>query len=325
MKRNEFWRVLMSKPVVGYLSPVLLWLVLCYPLDFFVFISLQAVAWQVGLVWLLAIILFPLFQMQRYIVAHLIGIAALAFYLYPKAFPATQAAMPPPGVATFKALHLNVHDRNTQHQLLIDQVLVQKADLVTLIEVNHRWAKALQSGLKQTYPYYFMYPVDNAFSGMAVFAKYPLESVQYILEDEPPTIVGNIHLPQGEVHFISTHTSAPILQGRIKRRYQQLDKLAQEIAEYQGLPTLLLGDFNAVPWERLLIDFKQQTHMQTTRDGLQNTFPTWALWAGIPIDYIFYSSQLVCYGNTVFQHTGSDHVGLVGEFGWRYEEINKPK
>ncbi|HAS45389.1 MAG TPA: hypothetical protein DCS93_33200 [Microscillaceae bacterium] len=325
MKWSEFWRGLLNKAVVGYLLPILLWLVLCHPPDFFVFISLQAIALQIGVMWLLAVALFPLFQMQRYIVAHLVGIAALVFYLYPKAFPKVYWTKHTSEVATFKALHLNVHDRNTQHQRLIDQVLAQKADLVTLIEVNHRWAKALQAGLKQGYPYYFIYPVDNAFSGMAVFAKYPLENVQYILEDEPPTIAGNIHLPQGEIHFISSHTSAPILQGRIKRRYQQLDKLAQEITEHQDLPVLLLGDFNAVPWERLILDFKQQTQMQATRSGLQNTFPTWALWAGIPIDYIFYSSQLVCYGNTVFQYTGSDHVGLVGEFGWRQEEIKEAK
>ncbi|OJJ16335.1 hypothetical protein BKI52_34145 [marine bacterium AO1-C] len=322
MRWNEFWRVLTSKPIIGYLLPILLWLVLCYPPDFFVFISLQSIALQVGALWLIAVCLFPWFHMQRYIAAHLIGIVALGAYLYPHVLPAESWEKRTSEVSTFKALHLNVHDRNTQHQRLINQVLSQKADLVTLIEVNHRWAKALQEGLKQVYPYYFIHPVDNAFSGMAVFAKYPLEDVHYILEDEPPTIAGNIRLPQGKVHFISTHTSAPILQGRIGRRYQQLDKLAQEVAQHRSLPTLLLGDFNAVPWEKIIIDFKQQAHLKATRNRLQTTFPTWALWAGIPIDYIFYSPQLICYGNTVFQYTGSDHVGIVGEFGIKTKKEN---
>lgn len=314
MRWNEFLSALTKKSTFWYLSPGLLWLALRYPPDIFVFISLQSLALQIGAGWLLAVLLFPLVKMRRYVWIHLMGIIALGIYLYPYVFPNQQWAVKTPTTQTFKALHLNVHGINTQHQRLIDQVLAQEADLVTLIEVHHHWAKALQTRLKEAYPYSFVYPVDNAFSGIAIFAKYPLEKVAYILNDEPPTVSGNILLPQGKVHFISTHTSAPISQGRIGRRYQQLEKLAKEIKQNQDLPTLLLGDFNAVPWEHLIIDFKQRTQMQETRTSLQLTFPTWALWIGIPIDYIFYSPQLKCYGNTIFQNTGSDHVGVVGEF-----------
>ncbi len=316
MRWNGYWSMLTNKRIIGYLLPVLLWWGLCYPPDFFVPLALQSIALQVGAIWLLVVLGVPWFRKQGYLVAHLIGVVALGVQVYPQAFPKKQhRPKKTPTTLTFKALHLNVHDRNFQHQRLIRQVLAQQADLVTLIEVNHRWAKALQEALKPIYPYQVVYPVDNAFSGMAVFAKYPLEKVRYVFNDEPPTIVGNIQLPLGKVRFISTHTSAPILQGRIARRYQQLDKLAKEIAQHQSLPVLLLGDFNAVPWEKLMIDFQAQTQMRATRDGWQATFPTWALWVGIPIDYIFYSPQLTCYGNTTFQHTGSDHVGLVGEFG----------
>ena len=299
-----------------YLSPLLLLWILIYPLGFFVFISLQALAIHIGLAWAAAICLFPFFKKTSYIPVHLLGVVILFFYLKPyleieKPSLPKRSSKP----VTFKALHLNVHGRNTQHQRLISQLLAQKADLVTLIEVNHRWAKALRKSLKRSYPYSYIYPVDNLFSGIAVFAKYPLENVKYILNDEPPTVVGNLLLPQGKVHFISTHISAPILPPRIPRRYTQLAKIETEIHKNRHLPVLLLGDFNAVPWEQIMVDFKHTTQMQDVRVSLLPTFPTWALWLGIPIDYVFYSPKLACYGLTTFQNTGSDHVGVVGEFG----------
>lgn len=303
------------KALFFHLAPVLILWVLIYPPDFFVLISLQALALQLGIGWLVAVGFFPFFKKSSYMLTHLLGLLCLFLYLKPyvivkdRSFQETKKP-------TFTALHLNVHGRNKQHQRLVDQLLRQNADLITLVEVNHRWATVLSQGLQPTYPYCFIYPVDNAFSGMAVFSKHPLEGVRYILNDEPPTVVGNMCLPQGKVRFISTHTSAPILQGRISRRYQQLDKLSKEIYHYQHLPVLLLGDFNAVPWERLIRDFKQTTQMQDTRNSLTVTFPTWAPWLGIPIDYIFYSPKLICKGLTTFRHTGSDHMGLVGEFGW---------
>lgn len=297
-----------------WLSPVLLlWIFTCPP-DFFVFISLQALAIQLGIVWVVVIGALPFFKKTKYIPVHLIAVLILFFYLKPY-FSTKVATFPTQAKGkTFKALHLNVHGRNTQHQRLVDQLLAQKADLITLIEVNHRWAKALRKGLKKDYPYSYIYPVDNLFSGIAVFAKHPFSDVQYILNDEPPTVAGNLLLPQGKIHFISTHISAPILPPRVPRRYTQMNKIKADIYKNRSLPTLLLGDFNAVPWEQIMIDFKRDTQMRDVRKALLPTFPTWALWLGIPIDYVFYSPKLSCYGLATFQHTGSDHVGMTGEF-----------
>lgn len=309
LTQNNLWQ-----QYLFYLSPLFLVWVVINPSDFFVFLSLQALALHIAIAWGLAIILFPFFGKSRHILWHSLGVLVLGFYLKPylQSPPSTPTIAPTSN--TFKALHLNVHGRNTQHQALIRQLLTQDADLVTLIEVNHRWAKVLKNALRQHYPYSFVFPVDNLFSGIAIFAKYPIQQVRYVFDDEPPTVVGDLCLPQGKVHFMSTHVSAPILQGRVPRRYQQMKKLAQEINQHSTKPVLLLGDFNAVPWEKLIRDFKHNTQMQDVRISWLPTFPTWALWAGIPIDYIFYSPQLTCQQLTTFQGTGSDHVGLVGEF-----------
>lgn len=296
-----------------HLSPVLVVWTVISPPDFFVLLSLQALALQLVVVWALFIVGWLFWGKAYYLLLHMVGILVVFFYLKPyvQSSPrqTTNVTMP-----TFKALHLNVHGRSTQHQALTSQLLVQDADLLALIEVNHRWAKALKTALKPHYSYAYIYPVDNLFSGIAIFAKYPLTNVRYVFDDEPPTVVGDVHLPQGKVHFISTHISAPILQGRIPRRYRQMEKIAQEVAQHKTTPILLLGDFNAVPWETLIKDFKQTTQMQDVRTSWLPTFPTWALWTGIPIDYIFYSPKLSCQQLTTFQNTGSDHVGLVGEF-----------
>ncbi|WP_299459570.1 endonuclease/exonuclease/phosphatase family protein [uncultured Microscilla sp.] len=296
-----------------YLFPLFLCWILIYPPDFFAFLSLQALALQIVVGWGLTIVLFSFFGKTRYIPTHLLGVLGVVWFLQP--YVQTQSQKPVKLADTFKVLHLNVHGRNAQHTQLVEQLLRQEADLLALIEVNHRWAKVLKKGLHKQYPYAFVYPVDNLFSGIAIFAKYPLKNVQYIFNDEPPTVAGDVLLPQGKVHFISTHISAPILQGRIPRRYSQMDKIAQQIKQHREKPLVLLGDFNAVPWERLIRDFKQTTHLQGTHTSWLPTFPTWALWMGIPIDYIFYSPQLYCQKLNTFKYTGSDHVGLVGEFG----------
>jgi hypothetical protein len=109
-----------------HLSPLLVVWTVISPPDFFVLLSLQALALQLTLAWALCIVWWLFWGKARYLPLHIVGVLVVFFYLKPyvQSQPRQITKVTTP---TFKALHLNVHGRSTQHQVLISQLLAQDA------------------------------------------------------------------------------------------------------------------------------------------------------------------------------------------------------
>ena len=101
-------------------------------------------------------------------------------------------------------------------------------------------------------------------------------------------------------------------------RNQQIQELAKHLPKGSE-PTVLLGDFNCVPWSPFLQEMLTVTGLRDSRRGFgyQGTWPSdfWPM--RIPIDQAFVSDNVVVIERgRLTQPTGSDHFPLLLELGW---------
>ncbi|MEM9022626.1 MAG: endonuclease/exonuclease/phosphatase family protein [Bacteroidota bacterium] len=217
-----------------------------------------------------------------------------------------------PGPSDLSVAHFNVLISNRQYDKMVAKARNTGADFMSFQEVNAEWAEALENGLKSTYPYYFLLPSDSYF-GMAVFSRFPLHNVETFTTRQVPNLVGDIEVGDSTIHFLAAHTYSPTKPWKYRQRNRHIEALADYLDAIDG-PKIAVGDFNSVPWDHALEDFRHQTALQDSRTSWSATYPSWLSIAGIPIDYIFFSPELDCLEFRVVHDTNSDHHGIVSRF-----------
>ena len=213
----------------------------------------------------------------------------------------------------FKIAHFNVLQFNSDYENTIRVAISSNADFISFQEVNQKWADSLQKGLSECYPYSKVISQESCCYGLAVYSKYPLHNVKEIYIENLPNIAGNIELEDTTLHFIASHTKAPISPARHRRRNRHIRELAGYLDSIPA-PKIALGDYNAVPWDSVMKEFKNSTQLSDSRKTLMPTYPASFAIAMIPIDYIFHSRDLSCVDFTTIGGTSSDHLGIFGVY-----------
>lgn len=217
------------------------------------------------------------------------------------------------GQEQLNVLQFNLLATNTSYDATITRIKELDADLISFQEVNTIWGPKLEVALNDQYPYYQIATKWEDGQGIAVFSKHPLVEVEVIDWIGTQNITGKIQLENEEIHFLALHTRSPMSRARYDNRNEHL-KIAQEyIADKEG-EFLVLGDFNTVPWDKLLVSFRSETKLRDSRKKLTPTYPTWnPFLAQIPIDYIFHSDGIGCDSLNAVRIT-SDHKAIMGSF-----------
>jgi len=221
--------------------------------------------------------------------------------------------------------HFNVLKYNTRYQRIVDSAINSDADFISFQEVNTRWADSLAEGLCTKYPFYELLPMDNSTLGMAIFSKYPLCDTRVVSIDNTPNIAGDIQMEDTAIHFIASHTRAPVTSWNFRKRNRQIRDIANYLNTIEG-PKIAVGDYNTVPWDYILTEFKNDTNLSDSRKSFAPTFPSYMMLLGIPIDYIFHCNRLRCLSFSTISNTSSDHLGVLGEYELKsyYESKNDP-
>lgn len=211
-----------------------------------------------------------------------------------------------------KVAHFNVWVLNNNYQALTDKVLQLQPDVVSFQEVTFTWAYKLSQGLKEVYPYQYSLPRHGT-TGMAVFAKHPVEDAQWVQLQGLPNFTGKIALGSEKVAIIASHTNNPVYPNVQLERNEHLRKIGKFLSAYSG-PYIAMGDYNTVPWDKTLRNMCQQTGLRDSRSSLSPTYTARLPFGQIPIDYILYNNQLNCHSFTVLEDLGSDHLGIMGVY-----------
>lgn len=275
---------------------------------------------QIGylLIVLLAIHLIASKRDAPRILAAVLVLAALAAHAV-KLLPFTTVAPPVARVVgecapgnDLRLLSFNVQRSNEVGEALIRLVAETEPDLILLMETDEDTGPAL-APLRADFPYMVQHvPEDARYYGMHLLSRLPLVSPEVTLGfgPETPSIVTGVRLPSGElVRFQGLHPRPPVLFERgTTLRDATLYRAALDAAS-SPRPSILAGDFNAVPWEAATTRVMRLGGLLEPRvgRGIFVTYGAESLWRGWPLDYVVYQDGFGLLEYRLLPNIGSDH------------------
>lgn len=193
-------------------------------------------------------------------------------------------------------------------------------DIILTMEVNQWWISELQ-GLKQDYPYYIEYPLDNAY-GIALYSKFELaeDDIKFLNDDEVPSVHPKILLPSGKtIRFHGVHPVPPVPSSKypdnVGEKEVALIKVGKMV-ERDSLPSIVAGDFNDVSWSRTSRMFEGERNLNNVRigRGFYNTYNAQSLFWRWPLDHYFVTEEFSLLKLERLPEFNSDHFPMYAEF-----------
>lgn len=248
----------------------------------------------------------------------LAGAAALGYHgykLYPylPIFPplATPVAECPEG-QRLSLLVANVQRSNRQAGAFLALVAAEDPDLVLVLETDAWWDAAL-APLDAAYPERVQHiPEQAAFFGMHLFSRLPLldPEVAFAFDAATPSIVTGVALPAGgTVRLHGLHPRPPLFWSQPTTLRDATLLAAALDAAASPAPTILAGDLNAVPWERVTRRALRLGGLLDPRVG-RGLLPTYDAESRVmawPLDHVLHQPGLGLLDFRRLPAIGSDH------------------
>lgn len=246
------------------------------------------------------------------ILAAVLGALPLVDYLVPSREPLELESS-----GSLRVLSLNAWFRNDDPNRLVEYLETSGADVIVLQELSEDEARALHARLK-VYPYAF---VEGASASDAVLlSRWPISAsdVVPLVSDGVGVIRATIDWQGKSFTLIGAHLHWPIGPRSAERRNSELAGLAL-LAQSQHEPLVILGDFNITPWSPHFETFLQVSGLRDCArgNGLDPTWPSQFILAGIRIDHCFMSSHWRALDAHTGPHVGSDHRPMIVELELR--------
>ncbi len=211
-----------------------------------------------------------------------------------------------------KIAHFNVLKFNTNFQQTIDAINLADADIVSINEMTFDWENALDTSLKEKYPYKYLVARNNSF-GIGIFSKTKLFSCETIWFQGIPYISGKFEINNKTIQFLCVHTIPPTSKYAFAIRNNEIKNITNYL-KINNIPKVVIGDFNAVSWSPTIKNFRANLHLKDSRKTFSPSYPAWNKLLMIPIDHIFYTKEIKCLSFNTISNTSSDHYGIVGEY-----------
>lgn len=211
----------------------------------------------------------------------------------------------------------NVQMDNQQYGKWIATIQRERPDVVLLLEVNNRWMRELEDW-RRLYAHEIACPQENCY-GMLLVCQFRIEdrSVQFIVQDDIPSIDATIRMPSGEtVRLIGVHPRPPEpIRGTDSAPRDAEMMLHAERLETEKGPLLIGGDFNDVAWSRTTRLFLRVSQLLDPRRGrgLLNSFHAQHWYLRFPLDHVFHSPHFTLGQLRRLPEVGSDHFPILIE------------
>ena len=219
--------------------------------------------------------------------------------------------------ARLRIMTANVLTPNRNSDGLIKLVRDYTPDVLVTLESDGWWGEQLEA-IEENYPHTVKVPLDNLY-GMHLYSRLPLSdiSIEYLIEDDKPSIHCFIELPTGQkvkAHFVHPAPPSPTENEESEERDGELLLVAKH-EEPEKHPTIVTGDLNDVAWSRTTLLFRKLSGLLDPRvgRGMFNTFHADYWFARWPLDHIFHSHHFALVSMTRLPGFGSDHFPLLTE------------
>lgn len=253
-----------------------------------------------------------------------ITLLCLAYHLwwilpYTRLYPVEVLAAGPGSVThaadnSLSIVTANVLTTNRHADVFLELVHSYSPDLIVTLESDQWWQDRLDC-LQESYPYSVKCPLDNLY-GMHVYSRLPLHnaSIDYLVEDDVPSIHAEIELPAGHrirAHFLHPAPPSPTENEESSERDAELVMVAKSLESYRK-PVIVTGDLNDVAWSATTRLFRKISGLLDPRvgRGMFNTYH--ADWRFIrwPLDHLFHSDHFTVRELRRLPYFGSDHFAL---------------
>jgi endonuclease/exonuclease/phosphatase (EEP) superfamily protein YafD len=221
-----------------------------------------------------------------------------------------------------RIVSLNVLTSNPDHAAVLTFLQQADADILFLMEVDQRWAQALQP-LLLTHPHHLIKPLQDNF-GLALFSRLPLEELRLLSAEElapgdaneliQDSIQIRLKTANREWGFLGVHPLPPMGRDYSAARDLQLQALGRHIAASPH-PMLIAGDLNATPWSHGYHLLISGTKLASDASARKPTWRVGTLFA-IPIDHTLCTPPLRVQSRSIGPDVGSDHRAQTTEVRW---------
>lgn len=205
-------------------------------------------------------------------------------------------------------LSLNAFKDNANIDELSTVIKGSNPHVMLIMEMTDDKEHALRKVLR-LYPHRLETPVRDGFR-ICLFSKHPLEqtNITYHGPSQTPLLRAQIEMNDELYQFFCAHPRPALNKDWHKARSAYFEEVAPIIAR-SDLPTIVLGDFNAVPWGIEFQEFLAKTNLQSTLNGwgYNMTWPVFFPFLGIPMDHILISKGEDIKSLHVGPYAGSDH------------------
>lgn len=226
------------------------------------------------------------------------------------------AAQPPAGKQKLKIMSYNVLGSNGLRDEVLAEIDKADPDVIMVIEYTQQWHRRMAE-LNDEYPHTVLQPRWHGF-GLGVFSKYPLSDSKIVqlaksLTDNP-MLITHVNFGDQKIRLCGFHALSPTNSFRLGLRNQQYEEVAEELSD-DKVPTVVMGDFNSVPWSPFVKDFIKKTGYRDSRRGFgfHGSWHSDFTLLRIPIDHAFVSQDICVHSRYVGGVAGSDHMPIIFE------------
>ncbi len=214
--------------------------------------------------------------------------------------------------ATYKLLHMNVRFDNLSPNAVLSLIAAEQPDVISLNEVSTLWQEPLHR-IATAYPHQLICQRRSVIGGVAILSRRPFVGKGHCLHDSMMAWQ-QVDLNGHVVNFISVHMHWPWPF----RQPVQTEEMIADLTHIADEPSVMSGDFNAVPWSATLRAFRAASGMEIIR-GIGATWLPYDLSRflpadfGLPIDQILAATTLDVSAHRLNNRAGSDHLPVLAE------------
>ncbi|MCB9944964.1 MAG: endonuclease/exonuclease/phosphatase family protein [Geminicoccaceae bacterium] len=231
------------------------------------------------------------------------------FHIQPALVPSSSAEA---HVPTIRLLFSNLWADNTSRAAAISTIERMNPDILVLAEFLRDWRKDA-AALIASYP-----AQADCFNlsgcDVVILSRFPVSATSTPADRwlRSRAVLADVDTPQGPLAVIGAHMTRPIPIGQVYHQERHAQLITDLAAGVDG-PTVLVGDFNAVPWGRVVHEIERNSRL-TAHRGIQGTWPSALPWPlRLPIDQVLTSNEVEIVSREVVNMPGSDHKAVLVE------------
>ena len=209
-----------------------------------------------------------------------------------------------------RVVALNLWIDNPRPRTTLAYLRGSGADIIVLSEIYEDWRAAVAS-LADTYPYRVDCIVQSG-CDVAILSKLPVLASRGLRDPDTgaPYVEARIAIRDGAITVVATHLVRPFGNGTLDQQLKQIRYVTAHMKEISG-PRMLIGDFNAVGWGRVIRFTGERSGLRLLRT-IDGTWPAPLPWPlRIPIDNALVSSEIGSAVRRTGPAVGSDHHPIV--------------